>query len=257
VGLAALACEVIRMLRAILFDMDGVLVDSIPSIHASTNYALLALGREPVAREDFLHLVGPPLEHAGAELLGTQDEELVAEFVAHYREHYTETCTGATLPADGLLEVLEVLAPRCPLAVATSKPEAFAVPILATLGAAEYFQAICGRSLELDRATKAQSVERALAAVAGGDPSGVLMVGDRSHDVIGAAQHGVPTAGVLHGAGSEEELRAAGARWILPDLRSLPALAERLAVAQGGLGERELGEREPGEREPGEREPGE
>ena len=83
-GLAALACEVIRMLRAILFDMDGVLVDSIPSIHASTNYALLALGREPVAREDFLHLVGPPLEHAGAELLGTQDEELVAEFVAYY-----------------------------------------------------------------------------------------------------------------------------------------------------------------------------
>ena len=56
------------MLRAILFDMDGVLVDSIPSIHASTNYALLALGRAPVEREDFLHLVGPPLEHAGAVL---------------------------------------------------------------------------------------------------------------------------------------------------------------------------------------------
>jgi len=224
------------MLRAILFDMDGVLVDSIPSIHASTNYALLALGRAPVEREDFQHLVGPPLEHAGAELLGTEDETLVAEFVGHYREHYAETCAGATLPAAGLLEVLGELALRCPLAVATSKPEAFAVPILRTLGAAQYFQAICGRSLELDRATKAQSVERALEAVADGDPSGVLMIGDRSHDVIGAAAHGVPTVGVLHGAGSEEELREAGARWIVPDLRSLPALAERLAGEQRAPG---------------------
>ena len=211
-------------LRAILFDMDGVLVDSIPSIHASTNYALLAMGREPVARENFLHLVGPPLELAGAELLGSEEPEQIAAFVAHYREHYTETCASATLPAEGLLEVLAELEARWPLAVATSKPEAFARPILQTLGAAPYFRAICGRSLELDRATKAQSVKRALDAVANGDPSGVLMIGDRSHDVHGAAEHGVPTVGVLHGAGSEEELREAGARWIVDDLRGVREL---------------------------------
>jgi phosphoglycolate phosphatase len=54
------------------------------------------------------------------------------------------------------------------------------------------------------------------------------MIGDREHDVIGAAVHGIPTIGVLHGSGSRDELVGAGARWIAEDLRALPELALRI-----------------------------
>lgn len=81
---------------------------------------------------------------------------------------------------------------------------------------------ICGRSLALDRADKAGVVARVVALMDGAQ--GLVMVGDREHDVIGAAAHGVPTIGVLHGAGSREELERAGARWICEDLRGLPEL---------------------------------
>lgn len=218
------------MLRGILFDMDGVLVDSIPSIHACLNHALDRMGRAPIGREAALPAVGPPLEHAAEELLGTRDAAEVERFVGHYRERYGRTCARETLPAAGLAEVLAALAARWPLAVATSKPEVYAREILGALGVAGRFAAICGRSLALDRATKAASIARAVEAVAeDGSSRGLIMVGDRSHDVEGAAEHGIPTVGVLHGAGSEAELRGAGARWILDDLRGLPALTAELA----------------------------
>jgi phosphoglycolate phosphatase len=104
----------------------------------------------------------------------------------------------------------------------------YARPILAALGVAELFvsEGICGRSLALDRATKAEVVGRALMLLGGAD--GLVMIGDRSHDVIGAAVHGIPTIGVLHGAGSRAELEQAGARWICEDLRGLPGLVGRI-----------------------------
>ena len=54
------------------------------------------------------------------------------------------------------------------------------------------------------------------------------MVGDRSHDVLGAKANGIPTVGVLFGFGSEAELKEAGARWIVRDVRELGELLYRL-----------------------------
>ena len=56
----------------------------------------------------------------------------------------------------------------------------------------------------------------------------LVMIGDREHDVLGAAVHGVPTIGVLHGMGSRDELEAAGARWVAADLLALPELLARI-----------------------------
>lgn len=218
----------VGLVRGLVFDLDGVLVDSLPSIAACLNDALVRLGRPGIAVEEVRPLVGPPIEETAAKLMGTDDAAEVARFVGLYRERYARTCTRETLPAAGLREVLEALAKRWPLAVATSKPEVYARPILAALGVAELFveEGICGRSLALDRASKAEVVGRALALLGGAD--GLVMIGDRSHDVIGAAVHGIPTIGVLHGAGSRAELEAAGARWICEDLRGLAALVGRI-----------------------------
>ena len=61
-----------------------------------------------------------------------------------------------------------------------------------------------------------------------GNDLGVVMIGDRSYDVRGAAEHGIPTIGAAYGMGGEEELREAGARWFIGGLDELPALLDRL-----------------------------
>lgn len=211
-----------------LFDLDGVLIDSLPSITACMNHALAGLGRPPIDETLIRPLIGPPLEDSAMLLLGGSDPEQLRAFVKLYRDRYSATCTQETLAMPGLQEVLTELAQRWPLALATSKPELYARQILAALGVAECFArgGIFGRSLELDSADKASIVARALTVLGGAD--GLIMVGDRKHDVIGAAAHGIPTIGVLHGMGSREELEVAGARWIAEDLRALPELLGRI-----------------------------
>ena len=132
------------------------------------------------------------------------------------------------MPAAGLHSVLTTLAKRWPLAIATSKPELFARQILSALGVSECFVrgGIFGRSLVLDHEDKAAVVGRACLVFGGAE--GLVMVGDRLHDVVGAANHGIPTIGMLHGMGSREELERAGARWIAADLFALPGLLGRV-----------------------------
>ena len=205
---------------AVLFDLDGVLIDSVASIGASMTHALEALGRPPRPPEEMRRFVGPQLEESAARLLGTEDPDLIARWIHAYRAHYDVHCVAMTTPSPGLVEVLESLAPHVTLAVATSKPEVYAERLLKAFGVRERFAALCGRSLALDREGKAQVIARALAALRLAGGPRVLMVGDREHDVKGARTHGIDTIGVLHGAGDRAELERAGARWIVPDLRA-------------------------------------
>jgi phosphoglycolate phosphatase len=217
-------------LRGLLFDLDGVLIDSLPSILACMNHTLERMGRAPVGADAVRPLIGPPLEVSALALIG--DAELVPRFVELYRERYAETCTRETLPMPGLRPVLTSLAQRWPLAVATSKAEVYVRPILAALGVLTFFSkgGMFGRSLALDSEDKAAVVGRACAGLGGA--AGLVMIGDREHDVVGARAHGIDTIGVLHGRGSREELQRAGARWIASDLYALPRLIER---TDGGL----------------------
>lgn len=217
-------------LRGVLFDLDGVLIDSLRSIGASFNHTLAAMGRPTVSVASLRPRIGPPLEESVAAVLDSRDPAEIAGFVARYREHYAATMLAETAPAEGLAAVLAELAAWVPLAVATSKPEAYARPILASLGVEGRFAAICGRSLALDAEPKAAVIGRALAAF-DGRAEGLVMVGDRSHDVVGARAHGIPTIGALHGMGGREELVGAGAAWLVDDLRGLPPLLRRIDAA--------------------------
>lgn len=217
-------------LQVVLFDLDGVLVDSLPPIRASMSLALQEMGRPPLSDAQTRRLIGPPLEQSAELALGERDPARVEEFVARFRAAYQRVYLEASLPARGLHSVLPAFAERFVLVVATSKPEAYARPLLEHLGVASCFRAIVGRSLALDHHTKGQVIEKALTHVPSVAPDHMLMVGDRHHDVTGAREHGIDTVGVLHGMGEEAELREAGAAHVVADL---PALRDWVFSAPG------------------------
>jgi phosphoglycolate phosphatase len=208
---------------AVLFDLDGTIVDSRAPFATSMNYALGAHGQAQRKPEELWHYLGPPTHQTFAELLG-DDPQLVDAAIATYREHYARTSAETTLVYAGIPELLRHLHGRVPLAVATSKVVTAAVPLLESLGLAELFDVISGPLPSAINESKAVTVAQALAALGG--PRAAVMIGDRCYDVIGAREHGVPTIGVLWGAGTEAELREAGADAIVSSPDEIPPLLQ-------------------------------
>ena len=100
------------------------------------------------------------------------------------------------------------------LSLATAKPEETAVRILEHFGLADRFAVLAGATYEPGRRTKDEVITHALHELGIEPGAHVVMVGDRDHDVHGAAVHGIDTIGVLWGYGGAAELTAAGA-WSL------------------------------------------
>jgi phosphoglycolate phosphatase len=208
---------------AVLFDLDGTIIDSRVPFVTSMNYALAANGHPQREPQELLPYLGPPTRIALAELVG--DDELIGPTLASYREHYARTSTETTLVYQGIPELLQSLHGRVQLAVATSKIATSAVMLLEHLGLAELFDVISGPLESALAEPKAVTVAQALAALGGaGRIKSAVMIGDRLYDVEGAREHGVPTIGVLWGAGSEQELRGAGAWEIVSSPDEIPPL---------------------------------
>lgn len=211
--------------ETVLFDLDGVLIDSRQAITTCMNDALEAVGqprRDPAELDRF---IGPPSKVAYAELAGDRADEALAA----YRERYATASLELTTVAPGVLDAVERLRTGGHrLAVATSKPAHFARPIAERLGFAHHFEAIVGPDLDAHEETKAGTIARALERLG---TTSAIMIGDREHDVHGARANGLDCVGVLWGIGDEAELRAAGASAIVatPDeLRTALASVARL-----------------------------
>jgi phosphoglycolate phosphatase len=208
---------------AVLFDMDGVLIDSRASIASAINHALAAHGYAERGEDELAGHIGAGLHDVFAELTGSDDPAVADALVTTYRARYRVTSVTDTTPMPGIEAALARLAARFPLVVATSKPRPYAEPILAAVGLAQYFRALCGPSLDARNEPKAKTVGEALEALPPGARAPV-MVGDRFYDVAGAAAHGLPCVGVLWGIGSADELRGAGAIALARTPADLPAL---------------------------------
>jgi phosphoglycolate phosphatase len=223
--------------RAVLFDLDGVLVDSRGPIAGSINHALEANGLEQAPDAQLHGRIGDPLGPIFEALLDERgaDRGLTARLIESYRERYRVACIDDARAFDGIERLLADLARRLPLAVVTSKPVEFARPILEHLGLATHFGPICGPPLaRTDGEPKAHIAGRALTALALspgplGVPPVAAMVGDRHHDVRAGRALGLATVGVLWGIGGEAELREAGALHLV----ETPGQLGRLLEASG------------------------
>jgi len=217
----------------LLFDLDGVIADSRFAITRSINHALVAHGLAARSERELERFIGPPLLEAFSEILAAEgaDPSLAEGCVAAYRERYGEACLVETLPYPGVARVVERLAGRLPLAVATSKPAHFADPILVELGLRDSFRAVVGPSLDAKAERKAETVARALLAL--GEPRPAAIVGDRHHDVAAGRANGIATIGITWGFGSRAELEGAGADVLLDSPEALLAHVEGAGLAGG------------------------
>lgn len=197
--------------QVVLFDLDGTLTDSAPGILAGFRHSLATVGAPEPTEKQLALVIGPPLLDS-FRTMGLA-EDLAQRALAAYFERYDAQGWAENSVFDGIEPVLAELKARgVRLGVATSKSERFAHRILDHFGLSQYFEFIGGASNDGARRSKPDVIAHSLRnlglipkEVADGGTSGVLMVGDRDHDVHGAARFCIPTIYVEWGYGIEGE----------------------------------------------------
>lgn len=187
--------------QLVIFDLDGTLTDSADGVVASFRHALATIGAKVPDGDLAERVVGPPMHHTLASMgLGERADEAISA----YRADYTNRGWAMNSVYVGVPELLaDLRAAQIRLAVATSKAEPVARRILDHFGLTDHFDVIAGASIDGTRASKADVVAYALSQL-GTLPERVLMVGDRAHDVEGAAAHGIATVVVGWGYGRSD-----------------------------------------------------
>ena len=214
--------------RAIIFDLDGTLIDSKQDLIHSVNAMLLELGRAALDAETISSYIGHGAPRLVARALGedgTEEERghALQFFLDYYEAHKLDT----TCAYPGVAETLQQLA-HVPMAVLTNKPMRMSVRILEGIGLAKYFRAIYGgNSFETKKPDPlgARTILRELAV----EPGEALMVGDSEVDVLTARNAGLRAAVVNYGFGVHD--RAAHPADVYLD--SLSGLIALLADQRG------------------------
>lgn len=211
------------MPKTIIFDLDGTLTDSGEGIINCASLGLAHFGLPIPDRETMRVFVGPPL-HDTFIKFGVPDDK-ADEAVEVYRSRYNTVGKFENAPYPGIIPLLETLkAHGHKLLVATSKPESLSVEIMDKFSLSQYFDRICGASLDRSRTCKEDVIAYLLAE--NGTAANMVMVGDTHYDVEGAAAHGIPTIGVAWGYGQVQDMVDAGATAIAYSTEDLLALLE-------------------------------
>jgi phosphoglycolate phosphatase len=196
--------------RAVLFDLDGTLIDPKLGIVNSIQYALLKLDLTPPPIGELLWCIGPPLIDSFARLLNTSDRPKIEIAIGYYRDRYAtlgifENLLYPQIPA--LLTQIRAAGYRT--YIATSKPQIYAQKIIEHFELMELFDRVYGSELDGKYSVKGELIE-CIITLENLDPDRTVMVGDRSYDTIGAQRNGLYSIGVTYGYGSELELRSCG-----------------------------------------------
>jgi pyrophosphatase PpaX len=213
-------------LAAVLFDLDGTLIDSIALILGSMRYAFAKCEAPAPTDEEWLTGVGTPLRTMFEPY--AVDEAGVDRFIAAYREHQFANHDGCVRCYDRVPETVVALKRAGhPLAVVTSKTDLLARRGLDLVGLTEYFDTIVGCDACVRHKPHPEPVLTALDRL-GYAPEEALFVGDSVHDIEAGNAAGVLTVAALWGPFSRDQLAvAAPSRFIERIEELLQVLAER------------------------------
>lgn len=208
----------------ILFDLDGTLTDSSQGIINSIIYALKKYNINDYDMSLLKKFLGPPL-HESFEKFFSFDKEKSLQAVKFYREYFSSKGLFENEVYGGITDLLKTLKERDKtLILATSKPQPFTDKIMEHFDLAKYFDFIAGSNMDTTRSKKAEVIEYALSECNVKDKSKVIMIGDRAEDLIGAQSVGIDSIGVEYGYGTFDELKNAGATYIVKTVDELKNL---------------------------------
>jgi phosphoglycolate phosphatase len=207
--------------RALVFDLDGTLIDSKLDLALSIDATLKHMGRASLPHELIYSYVGNGAAVLVRRALGDSVTDAEAEqghrfFLAYYRDHMLDN----TVTYPGVREALEMLGHH-PMAVLTNKPVRFSERILQGLGIASYFRCVYGGNSFETKKPDPQGLNIILRDLAVG-PRQAMLVGDSDVDVRTARNAGAWACGVSYGLGLES-LRAYPPDLMLDNLAELPA----------------------------------
>src|ERR1700679_1604519 len=218
-------------LPALIFDLDGTLVDTAPDLLGALNAVLAAEGRHGVDTATLRHMVGfgarslieQAMAASGAPVTADRLPALVDRFIVHYRAHIADE----SRPFPHVVETLAALADDgARMGVLTNKPQELTQPLLETLGLARYFTAIHGAG-RYDYVKPDPRVFHHVVDELGGGPA--IMIGDSRTDVATARAAGAPVILLSYGY-TPEPARTLGADAVIDDFADVPAWVRNLAI---------------------------
>jgi phosphoglycolate phosphatase len=212
----------------VLFDLDGTLTDPKDGILACFKHALDGLEAAIPPDSELQQLIGPPLQESFCRLIGVDRPDAVKHAVSRYRERFTARGIFENRIYPGIEDALaRLLATNFSMYVATSKPKVFAERIVEHFGLTRCFCRVYGSELDCTNADKMELIAHILRSESLAAEK-TIMIGDRSHDMVGAKSNGVFAVGALWGYGSKEELVASGATRLCATPADLPQVLESL-----------------------------
>jgi phosphoglycolate phosphatase len=194
---------------AVVFDVDGTLVDSRAAIPACLTQTFADLGL-PVIEFDPQRVIGPPLRSV---LPGLLDELRVHadvdEVLSHFRQRYIRDAAKLTTVFEGIREALDEISRDFALAVATSKPDILTVPLLDEIDLAKYFEVVAAPTAQANE-SKRVTLARCAQQLGALQIQPLVMVGDHHFDIEAAIAGHLSSIGVTWGMSTRADLQAAG-----------------------------------------------
>jgi 2-phosphoglycolate phosphatase len=213
------------LIRGIIFDFDGTLIDSYEPITASLNEVRQKFGQAALGVDQVRDMVGHGLEHLIEKAIG---REHVPEGVSQFREHYAKICESRTTILPTVRQTLEELDRRgYQMGIATNKPSYFARDILKALDIDHLFAEVLGPN-DVARPKPDPEMLEIMMARLGLGTDEVVYVGDMLLDIEVARNAGVAVYAVPTGSATRETLVAGRPDRVVPKfsdlLTYLPAL---------------------------------
>jgi pyrophosphatase PpaX len=217
---------------AILFDLDGTLIDSIELILKSAHFAFEGYSKPAPSDAEWLAGVGTPLVEMFRQY--AKDPADVDGLIARYREYQIPNHDRLVTAYDGVVSTVKRLrAERHPMAVVTSKTEVLARRGIDHVGIGDCFDVVIGCDSTQQHKPHPEPVFVALERL-GRAPADAVFVGDSVHDMASGNAAGVTTIAALWGPFSRADLAPSNPGHWLERIDGLPALLDRLTTGKSG-----------------------
>jgi len=231
------------MTPALVFDLDGTLVDTAPDLLAALNHALAKEGRPPVAPTNLRELVGRGarvlISEAVKMAVGPVEPDMADRMLDNFLAYYQAHLADHSKPYPGVEDTLDRLrSAGARMGVLTNKPHELSLLLLAKLRLDTYFVTIFGAGREAYMKPDPRIFHDVVREV-GGPGKGALMIGDSSTDVETARAAGAPVIVVSFGY-TPVPARELGADAVVDDFSQIPGVAEDLIARLDGRRARAL-----------------